>query len=508
MKKLLIILLFLILSCSNDKKKEITPLVHQSQYAIIIIEDNKENITTSIFKNRNLDNWNDTIHYFSKKTSDTLKIKLSESRNLYFSTKNNYRDTLFVSGGDTIKINLRNNFNILKHNNKQKKFEFKKNPQINILKSKYIKVSQKYPLNIKPTEFEKIKPLYSLKVDFEGITKDVEIINNLTQTIIDDLKKGNKYYDSISKSNYSIKSQIEQLKEDLKLHYFNDLITIYNFSKNDSTKNSLHSHLFIYDNLYKSNYSTYFIHDFINSIVLENKKTSLGHKIITDYNEAMNLLPKYFTDENLQLAQLICIESAINEEQSKESVKSLIKLYEKSPHIKNLDSYILNVKKNYSLDQLKQVRSIVDLKNIDGQSTSLDKIIDENSKEIIYIDFWASWCSPCREAMPSSKKIQEKYKNRNIKFVFISIDKNQEVWKKASAIEELYGKNNYLAINYPDADFYKDHILKTIPRYMIFYDGKLKNSDAPGPSSSELIKELEKYLVQSENKNLNVKQQH
>lgn len=122
------------------------------------------------------------------------------------------------------------------------------------------------------------------------------------------------------------------------------------------------------------------------------------------------------------------------------------------------------------------------------------ELISENN--VIYIDFWASWCAPCRASFPASRKLHEKFKNKDIRFFYISIDNNFEAWQKANSKENLDIENSFLAINYPEASFYKENQLKSIPRYMIFHKGKLVNNNAPAPDSQEIIKELDKYLAE------------
>ena len=71
-----------------------------------------------------------------------------------------------------------------------------------------------------------------------------------------------------------------------------------------------------------------------------------------------------------------------------------------------------------------------------------------------------------------------------------------EKWKIASEKEDLLN-NNLLTLNYPNAMFYKELQLKTIPRYLI-YDktGKLVHRNAPSPDSKEIRNELDKFLSQ------------
>lgn len=50
--------------------------------------------------------------------------------------------------------------------------------------------------------------------------------------------------------------------------------------------------------------------------------------------------------------------------------------------------------------------------------------------QIILIDFWASWCPPCRRDMPLVVEAYKKYKNKGLEIVGISLDEDVEAWKK------------------------------------------------------------------------------
>lgn len=67
--------------------------------------------------------------------------------------------------------------------------------------------------------------------------------------------------------------------------------------------------------------------------------------------------------------------------------------------------------------------------------------------KILVVNFWATWCPPCREEMPMFSALQTQYKNKNVQFVGISIDQIDKVRKYQATEKTAYP----LLIGSPDA---------------------------------------------------------
>lgn len=76
-----------------------------------------------------------------------------------------------------------------------------------------------------------------------------------------------------------------------------------------------------------------------------------------------------------------------------------------------------------------------DLQQADGSKVSMASAV--KGKKYYLVDFWASWCNPCRKEIPNLKHQYELYKDKGFQIVSVSIDKNEAAWKKALDVEKL-----------------------------------------------------------------------
>ena len=71
----------------------------------------------------------------------------------------------------------------------------------------------------------------------------------------------------------------------------------------------------------------------------------------------------------------------------------------------------------------------------------------------VLIDFWASWCSPCRQSFPHMREVFKQYKDQHFDIYSISIDKSKEAWLKAVAEENNPWKQALDNINIAGSGF-------------------------------------------------------
>jgi thiol-disulfide isomerase/thioredoxin len=130
--------------------------------------------------------------------------------------------------------------------------------------------------------------------------------------------------------------------------------------------------------------------------------------------------------------------------------------------------------------------------NYKGGKTGLEDF----KGKYVYIDIWATWCGPCIGEIPSLKKLEDKFHNKNIVFVSISIDKVKDIekWKTMVEKKELGGVQLFADSDW-NSKFIQDYKVTSIPRFILIDPkGNIVKADADRPSSSKLEMTLDGLL--------------
>lgn len=128
----------------------------------------------------------------------------------------------------------------------------------------------------------------------------------------------------------------------------------------------------------------------------------------------------------------------------------------------------------------------ISLPDAKGSTVSLSSF----KGKVVLIDFWASWCGPCRRANPHVVKLYEKYKNQGFEVFGVSIDSKKNAWLKAIKHDNIqYTQvNDNGGWNAATADAYG---VDAIPAtFLVNKNGIIEAVDLEGHALEEKIKTL------------------
>jgi len=187
--------------------------------------------------------------------------------------------------------------------------------------------------------------------------------------------------------------------------------------------------------------------------ILYERRDSLTQLMIKSMSSKSENAEKEFKRLNLQVKEIdnnifkIRTKSIASEEPSLYTIKELYflrndfkkdslnllfkkfpKKYQTSKYGQVIDTYIQN-------ESLEIGDKYIDISGInnEGEKVNLSKL---NGKYVL-LDFWASWCGPCRQENPNLVRLYKKYNKKGFEIFSFSTDDNIKSWKKASEMDSI-----------------------------------------------------------------------
>jgi len=107
-----------------------------------------------------------------------------------------------------------------------------------------------------------------------------------------------------------------------------------------------------------------------------------------------------------------------------------------------------------------------------GSQVTLEQALAKHKGEVVYLDFWASWCGPCRKSFPWMNKIEAEYKSQGFSVISVNLDANKALATKF--LEEIPA--SFTVIYDPKGKIARHFKIQGMPSSMLIgRDGKIKS---------------------------------
>lgn len=129
----------------------------------------------------------------------------------------------------------------------------------------------------------------------------------------------------------------------------------------------------------------------------------------------------------------------------------------------------------------------INLKDPNGKAIPLSSL----KGKVVLIDFWASWCGPCRMEMPNVVAAYKKYKDKGFTVYSVSLDKDANAWKNSINALGMVWENHVSDLKWWQCEAAQVYGVQGIPAaFLLDRDGKIVATNLRGPALDEKIGEL------------------
>ncbi|TMI81108.1 MAG: AhpC/TSA family protein [Bacteroidetes bacterium] len=177
-------------------------------------------------------------------------------------------------------------------------------------------------------------------------------------------------------------------------------------------------------------------------------ESGLSQKIQSDYLfGSLDSLVKLYPDHNI-VTQALFFSEILSYDQALKIYNQLSIRQQNRSNVNGISKLLARLKRT----DIGTTVALKDLKNEIGEPVTLQS----TSSSVTLLDFWASWCSPCRAMHPDFKKLYAKYHSRGFNIISISLDNDRNKWLKAIGDDginwinasDMKGYSGYMASYY------------------------------------------------------------